>query len=181
MQAKRGRGRPRKPILAKAAAAANAEKHSQAGQGNTLLDAAFLSESACCLIEIADEVIARTLAAKVAKAMPDKLAEFVRLQASVGFGEKDKEMVGLSVNAMAQKYEWMTKFGPEIFFLAWATQYTVRQARLVKFVNDLAADREKLGPTKPAPAPFTPPPAPKPGDPIPFPGPAPSSPAAARN
>src|SRR5262245_29864305 len=92
VHAKRGRGRPRKPIAARAAALADdAKKHSPAGQAHALLDAAFLSESACCLIEVIDEVISRTLAARIAKALPGKLEEFVKMQQVVGFGEKDRE------------------------------------------------------------------------------------------
>lgn len=154
-QAKRGRGRPRKPLVARAAAAADAKRNSPAGKADSLLDAAFLSESACCLVEIVDEVIGRTLAARIAKAVPTKLADFVKLQESVGFGEKDREMVGLSVEAMASKYEWMTKFGAEVFLVAWATQYSVRQARLLKFVNEMVAAQEKLnGIQQPAPRPL---------------------------
>jgi len=111
-----------------------------------------------------DELMAKVLAARIAKFRPDKLAEFKALQAEVGFNDRDRLMLDKTINALAQKYPVLTQFGPEILLVIFTAQYGLRQARLFAFVGELAPARAVADKSaKPN------------GSPLPGPAPAPSA------
>lgn len=139
---KRGRGRP--PGSGNKKAANNdAPKSQPGGSPDSESNAAFLADTAVCLLEIADEVNAKSLARKIKRVAPEKADEFVSLYSEVGLNEKDKKLVSVSVTAIAKKYSIIGKFGPEILLLAAVSQYGLRMARLHQFVNEIAEAKAK--------------------------------------
>lgn len=105
-------------------------------------DAAFIAESCVLLLESGDELIAKTLARKLAKVAPEKAQDFIDLQKDVGLNEKDKGMLRASVSAIVKKYAILGRFGPEILLLVFLTQYSIRQIKLAHFVNEIVAERK---------------------------------------
>jgi hypothetical protein len=137
---KRKRGRP---PGTKTKPSNDTPKSEPRGAGASEVDAAFLGDTAVCLLEIVDEVSAKVLTARIRKVAPDKAEAFAELYAEVGLNDKDKRLVGLSVNAIARKYTLLAKFGPEVLLVAALSQYGLRQAKLHQFVAQVAAERAK--------------------------------------
>lgn len=138
---KRGRGRP--PGSTNKAKSDNPGKTRESIPPISDADAEFLSEACVNLLECGDEIIARTLANKIAEVAPEHADEFKRLQADVGLNDKDKKMLRASVSAIAKKYAILGRFGPEILLLVFFGQYGYRQLKLAKFVNEVAEEAQK--------------------------------------
>jgi hypothetical protein len=146
---KRKRGRP--PGSGnKTKSSIDTPKSESRSADTSTIDSRFLGDTAVCLLEIVDEVSAKVLRSKIQKAAPDKLEAFIELQSEVGLNEKDKKLVGMSVEAIARKYTLLSKFGPEVLLFAAVSQYGLRQERLHQFVAQIAADRAKEKKSEPA-------------------------------
>src|SRR4051812_14423229 len=138
---KRGRGRP-PGSKSKTAPNSNAPKSAPAGVPVSDADAAFLSESCVLLLETGDEVIAKSLANRLAAACPERGDDFMRLHSQVGLNEKDKGMLRVSVAALVRKYAVLGRFGPEILLFVFVVQYGLRQVKLAKFVEQTIAEKK---------------------------------------
>lgn len=143
---KRKRGRP---PGSKTKSVSDAPKSEPGGAQSATIDSRFLSDTAVCLLEIVDEVSAKVLTQRIRKVAPDKAEAFAELYAEVGLNEKDKRLVGMSVEAIARKYSMLAKFGPEVLLVAALSQYGLRQAKLYQFVNAVAAERKEKPAEKP--------------------------------
>lgn len=141
-EVKRKRGRP-PGSKTKTTVSIDAQKSAPRNENASTIDSRFLGETAITLLEIVDEVSAKVLTAKIKKVAPEKLDAFIELHSEVGLNDKDKKLVGMSVEAIARKYTLLARFGPEVLLVACLSQYGLRQARLHQFVSQIAAERAK--------------------------------------
>jgi hypothetical protein len=146
---KRKRGRP---PGSKTKPNPDAPKSESGGAPSATGDAKFLGDTAVCLLEIVDEISAKVLTQRIQKIAPDKAAAFAELYAEVGLNDKDKRLVGMSVEAIARKYTLLAKFGPEVLLVAALSQYGLRQAKLYQFVAKIGEERKAEKQVQPEPS-----------------------------
>lgn len=81
------------------------------------------------------------------KLPPDILEKFREEVNHLRFGEKDKNLVRQAGIALARKYPFLTKWGPEIILVVCAVQYGARMGNALRKVNALP-DLPKPGPVE---------------------------------
>lgn len=74
---------------------------------------------------------------------PEKVGEFKQLAAKFQLQEKDKEMMSSSMEKIAGRHEWMTKFAPEVVLAICLGQYGMRQVSLMRFVAAVTAEKKQ--------------------------------------
>lgn len=136
---KRGPGRP-KGSTNKNPDAGGSSKRSEA---DTSADAEFLADALVTIFEIGDEILQRRLLEKIRQVVPEKAEEFRTLQNQVRLNEKDTALIRKCVARIAAKYALLAKFAPEILLLGVFAQYGFRQIRMIKFVEEMAAEKAK--------------------------------------
>jgi hypothetical protein len=136
---KRGRGRP--PGSGKKTP--DAAQPGKGSENASLADAEFLADAVVAIVETGDEVLQNALMRKLSAAIPAKAGEFAELQDEIRLGAKDKDLIRKCVVRIAQKYALVTKFAPEILLLGVLAQYGLRQARLVRFVENAIVTAQK--------------------------------------
>lgn len=128
---KRGRGRP--PGSGKKAE--NAEPRPKADPG---LDPAIIGDLFVSISEIGDDLWVLVILGKARQKIP--AAHFEQFKAEVAkirLMEKDKNLIRSAAIALAKKYTFLMKWGPEIVLLVAFVQYSARMANLTRSVNAL--------------------------------------------
>lgn len=144
---KRGPGRPRKD--GQPAGSGNAPKSSSPRPLPQVdsADAEFLADAVITIWECGDELLHTQLLRRIREAMPDKVDDFIKLQNQVRLGGRDKDLARKALLRLAQKYQFLARFAPEILLLGLFAQYSVRQLRLVRAV-ELMVEEAKSRPQK---------------------------------
>lgn len=106
--------------------------------------AKLLGAGLVSLVELAETFVHSGCETKIAKHRPEKLDEFKELAARLGLQTKDGEIISSSMQQIALRHEWMTKWAPEVMLSLTLSQYSLRQLHLMRFVNNVIV--------KPAPA-----------------------------
>lgn len=171
-QIKRGRGRP-PGSKSKAPDSPKSTQSVPERENTAKADAAFLAETGVTIFEIVDELSAKSLVRKIQKFAPHRAEDFRKAYEDCGLNAKDKHLTRLSLNAIAQKYSILGKFGPELCLMTVMAQYGVRQLKLHAMVNELVADEKRRRGTNEPVSVKSPEPAPNVEK---FPGPAPVPP-----
>ncbi len=102
---------------------------------DTLEAAKFIGVGFVSLLELFESFVHSNGAKKIEKKMPDKLAEFRMMCEEVGLQAKEKDLIQDTVQRIAARYEFMTKYAPELVLGVTLAQYGVRQMSLMSFVD----------------------------------------------
>ena len=102
---------------------------------NTLEQAKFLGEGFVALVELVESFVQNNCENKIRRKRPDKVQEFLETAKRFGLQEQDKKLISSSVEKIAGKYEFLTKFAPEFVLGVTLSQYGARQIALVRFVD----------------------------------------------
>lgn len=113
--------------------------------------AKFIGEALVQLVELGESFVHNSCTNKIDQKRPDKSAEFRKMVEGFKLKDKEREMMSSSATKIAVRHEWVTKFAPELVLGIVLSQFSLRQLSLMKFVNNICADR------KPTPAPQPPP------------------------
>ncbi len=139
------RGRPPGSKNSSSGKAVNSSSSSKASSdANSLESAKFIGLGFVTLIELAESFVHGSAAKKIEKKRPEKIDEFKELAAKMGLQEKDKEMMSDCMAKIAERHDWMTKFAPEVLLCVSLGQYGLRQAALMRFVNNVTATKNDL-------------------------------------
>lgn len=103
--------------------------------------AKFLGLGLVSLVELAEGFVHNSCENKIRKKLPERLAEFKELAEKVSLKDKDAEIIQTSVEKIAMRHDWMTKFAPEVLLCITLSQYSLRQMSLVKFVNTVTKEK----------------------------------------
>lgn len=148
---KRGPGRPRKDGQPSGSGDTKKSAAARAPVQVDSADAEFLADAVITVWESGDELLHTVLLKKIRAAIPDKVDEFIELQNAVRLGTKDKELARKALMRIAQKYQFLAKFAPEILLLGLFAQYGARQLRVIKLVETMTSAAENR-PKKVVPA-----------------------------
>lgn len=109
-----------------------------AAKTNPDSDPAFVVETGLALLEIADEGLAAILNKKVRSFLPaDKCETLIAMRRDASLGKHEKDLVEKSLTEIVRKYDWASKYGPEILLGLVLAQYGVRQARVFAMIGRL--------------------------------------------
>jgi|SRR6478736_367296 len=133
-----------------------AEAAARADKGSADFDPAIIGDLFVSCAEIGDDVFCLAIVAKArAKLPPEIYAKFSEELKTVRLGERDKNMIRSGATALAKKYTFLLRWGPEFVLLVVGIQYTARMANLYRHLHalpDLPKEAPKVvTPDKPAP------------------------------
>lgn len=106
--------------------------------------AKFIGLGFVSLLELFESFVHSNGAKKVEKKMPDKLAEFRMMCEEVGLQAKEKDLIQDTVTRIAARYEFMTKYAPELVLGVTLAQYGVRQMSLMSFVERVTKETKEI-------------------------------------
>lgn len=104
---------------------------------DSLESAKFIGVGVVALIELGESFVHSSCARKIEKRFPAKLEEFKSMALALGLQEKDKELISDCATKIAQKHELLTKYAPEVVLGVTLAQYALRQATLMRFVDNV--------------------------------------------
>lgn len=99
--------------------------------------AKFLGLGFVSLMELAESFVHTNCAAKIAAKIPSKLDEFKAMAQKLGLQPEDKEIMSNSIEKIAERHDWMTRFAPEVLLAVSMSQYGLRQMALMRFTNNV--------------------------------------------
>lgn len=111
---------------------------------DTLEAAKFIGVGFVSLLELFESFVHSNGAKKIEKKMPDKLAEFRMMCEEVGLQAKEKDLIQDTVQRIAARYEFMTKYAPELVLGVTLAQYGVRQMSLLSFVDKMTKEVKEV-------------------------------------
>lgn len=109
--------------------------------------AKFIGAALVSLVELAETFVHNSCTAKMERKRPEKIGEFRQLAAKYQLQDKDKELISSSMEKIAARHDWMTRFAPEVVLCVSLGQYSMRQMALMRFVS--AVTETKKGPEIP--------------------------------
>lgn len=120
---------------------------------DSLESAKFIGVGFVSLVELAESFVHGNAAKKIEKKFPERLTQFKTLAQELGLQEKEKDLIASSVEKIAIRHEWMTKFAPEVVLCITLGQYTLRQTSLLRFVSNLTDEKQSKSFSTPPPLP----------------------------
>lgn len=102
-----------------------------------LESAKFLGYGFTSLVELGESVVHNKAIAKVAKKKPARLEDIKKLLVENRLQSKEREMMAASVEKIALRHEWATKYAPEVVLLIAMGQYTARQIALMRMIENI--------------------------------------------
>ncbi len=115
--------------------------------------AKFIGVGFVALVELVESMVHSNCSKKIEKKLPEKLMEFRRMCEEYGLKEKEKDLMQDAAQRIAVRHEIITKYAPELVLGVTLAQYSVRQMSLIKMVDNMTKEPEKILTTdKPAQA-----------------------------
>lgn len=141
---KRGRGRPPGSGKKTQPESANGAK---AAKTDESFDPVLFGDLLVGMAEIGDDVFVAVILSKGRAKLNDEHFEKFRLEMQrVRMGEKDKTMLHKAAVALAKKYTFLGKWGPELALFIFAIQYGTRMTNALRLVNNLPDQVKKVEP-----------------------------------
>lgn len=106
--------------------------------------AKFIGLGFVSLLELFESFVHSNGAKKVEKKMPDKLAEFRMMCEEVRLQAKEKDLIQDTITRIAARYEFMTKYAPELVLGVTLAQYGVRQMSLMSFAERVTKETKEI-------------------------------------
>lgn len=106
--------------------------------------AKFIGLGFVSLLELFESFVHSNGAKKIEKKMPEKMAEFRTMCEEVGLQAKEKDLIQDTVTRIAARYEFMTKYAPELVLGVTLAQYGVRQMSLLSFVERMTKETKEV-------------------------------------
>lgn len=153
---KRGRGRPPgTPNRPKD----NSPKVAPArrdSENTTFLDPAAVGDLLVSISEIGDDLAVIVILNRARQKLPENnFLRFREEMARIRLGDKDKNLIKISGIALAKKYPFLQKWGPELVLILVGVQYSARMGNALRTINALP-DLEKSAPVVSPVAPSVP-------------------------
>jgi hypothetical protein len=133
----RGPYKPRTP---------KAEAPARGRQDDPEIDPAIIGDLFVSLAEISDDMFVLAIMAKAKRKLTAEIyPKFREEMERIRLVEKDKKMIHSGAVALAKKYTFLLKWGPEVILIVWAVQYTARMGNAFRRINglpDLAPEKK---------------------------------------
>jgi len=108
---------------------------------DALESAKFIGVGVVALLELGESFIHSNCANKIEKRLPSKLAEFKEMAGKMQMQEKEKELIAQCSEKIAVRHELLTKYAPEAVLIVTLAQYGLRQASLMRFVDNVTKQK----------------------------------------
>lgn len=139
---KRGPGRPPGSKNGESAASGKhytkAEIAARRGQNDPELDPALIGDLFVSLSEITDDMFVLAILTRARqKLTPEIYPKFKEEMEKIRLGDKDKNMIRGGGIALAKKYTFLLRWGPEVILIVCAVQYLARMGNAFRRINSL--------------------------------------------
>jgi hypothetical protein len=132
---KRGPGRPRKDGSTPKSAAPSRPAPKQGTDG---IDAGVFADLAVSLCENGDEIAWLIICSRARAKLPEAIyPKFLAEYEAIRLRQKERESLRAAFLALAKKYDFLSKWGPEMILFVVGVQYSARMANLLRKVNAL--------------------------------------------